>query len=447
MTNSESWILSYLVNSLWQVPLLFAAGWLAARAVRPLGAIAEHRSWVTVLVLQAIVPALPTLPAGWLSIALSWITRPKGSASSETVSVVLGPGSALGGLHLPAALLTIALMFCVLVTVYFLIRFFWRYTRLASLSRRSRELPLSPSQAESFTRAQEMFGLRDVSVRTTEELAIPVTLGITRSIILLPAALVPALSDSDFRTVLSHELAHIRRRDFARNLAYELLAVPISYHPLLRVTRERIAESREMICDQLAAEHAGVLEYGRSLLRLASLLVVGPPARRLHAIGIFDSHSLERRLMRLKHIPALPSGARRFVLFAACAVLAIATCASAMTLHVKVDAGLAAGINAAANSAHRVEIPADKAQAHVLTKVPPKYPEDAKKARIQGTVKLKAIISKDGTVDHLSVVSGPAKLQKSSLDAVRQWTYKPFLLNGQPTEVETTINVTYSLAK
>jgi outer membrane biosynthesis protein TonB len=62
-------------------------------------------------------------------------------------------------------------------------------------------------------------------------------------------------------------------------------------------------------------------------------------------------------------------------------------------------------------------------------------------------VVLNAVIGKDGTVQNLNVVSGPGELQQSSLDAVSQWTYKPYLLNGDPIEVETTINVIYSLAK
>jgi outer membrane biosynthesis protein TonB len=57
------------------------------------------------------------------------------------------------------------------------------------------------------------------------------------------------------------------------------------------------------------------------------------------------------------------------------------------------------------------------------------------------------VIGKDGTVEELKVASGPKELQQSSLDAVRQWIYKPFLLNGDPVEVKTTINVVYSLAK
>ena len=75
----------------------------------------------------------------------------------------------------------------------------------------------------------------------------------------------------------------------------------------------------------------------------------------------------------------------------------------------------------------------------------PKYPVDAKKAKIQGKVVLEAVISKDGGIENLRVLSGPKELQAPSLEAVRTWKYKPYLLNGDPVEVTTTINVIYSL--
>jgi TonB family protein len=62
-------------------------------------------------------------------------------------------------------------------------------------------------------------------------------------------------------------------------------------------------------------------------------------------------------------------------------------------------------------------------------------------------VVLNAIIGKDGSVENLTAVSGPNELQQSALDAVRQWTYKPFLVNGDPVEVKTSINVIYTLKK
>jgi periplasmic protein TonB len=75
----------------------------------------------------------------------------------------------------------------------------------------------------------------------------------------------------------------------------------------------------------------------------------------------------------------------------------------------------------------------------------PAYPAIARAARVQGTVILQATISRNGTIENLRVVSGPAMLQQAAVDAVRQWRYKPFLLNGDPVEVETTVNVVFTL--
>jgi periplasmic protein TonB len=79
-----------------------------------------------------------------------------------------------------------------------------------------------------------------------------------------------------------------------------------------------------------------------------------------------------------------------------------------------------------------------------INNVTPEYPAIAKVAHISGTVVLHAIIAKDGTIQELSFVSGPPMLVKSAMDAVKQWRYKPYLLNGDPVEVETTINVDFS---
>jgi TonB family protein len=81
-----------------------------------------------------------------------------------------------------------------------------------------------------------------------------------------------------------------------------------------------------------------------------------------------------------------------------------------------------------------------------LSKPNPVYPEEAKAAHVQGAVILHAIISKEGTIKNLSVISGNGMLVASAMDAVSKWTYKPYLLNGQPMEVETSITVNYSLA-
>jgi protein TonB len=75
----------------------------------------------------------------------------------------------------------------------------------------------------------------------------------------------------------------------------------------------------------------------------------------------------------------------------------------------------------------------------------PTYPPIARAARISGTVVLQATISKTGTIENLRVISGPPMLTQSALEAVRTWRYKPYQLNGEPVEVETTVNVVFNL--
>lgn len=82
----------------------------------------------------------------------------------------------------------------------------------------------------------------------------------------------------------------------------------------------------------------------------------------------------------------------------------------------------------------------------LVTKVQPAYPADAKAAGVSGMVVLHVIVGKDGTVENLQVISGPEMLQKSAMDAVTQWTYKPYLLNGEPVQVDTTVTVMFTLA-
>ena len=85
--------------------------------------------------------------------------------------------------------------------------------------------------------------------------------------------------------------------------------------------------------------------------------------------------------------------------------------------------------------------------AKLVNRVQPVYPPLARQTRISGTVKLHAIIGKDGSVQQLQVVSGHPLLVQSALDAVRQWRYQPTLLNGEPVEVDTEIDVIFSLAQ
>ena len=83
--------------------------------------------------------------------------------------------------------------------------------------------------------------------------------------------------------------------------------------------------------------------------------------------------------------------------------------------------------------------------ARIVNRVQPVYPPLARQTRISGTVRLHAIIGKDGAITSLEVMSGHPLLQQAALDAVRQWRYQPTLLNGEPVDADTTIDVIFSL--
>ena len=83
----------------------------------------------------------------------------------------------------------------------------------------------------------------------------------------------------------------------------------------------------------------------------------------------------------------------------------------------------------------------------LLRKTMPVYPPIATAARIEGTVILQATIARNGTIENLRVASGPVMLQRSAMDAVKNWVYRPYLLNGEPVEVETTVNVVFMLGR
>jgi len=82
----------------------------------------------------------------------------------------------------------------------------------------------------------------------------------------------------------------------------------------------------------------------------------------------------------------------------------------------------------------------------LIQKIEPKYPPLALAARIWGEVILKAIITKDGEIKELELVSGHPMLTPAAIAAVRQWRFRPYLLNGDPIEVETTVTVTFKIS-
>ena len=93
----------------------------------------------------------------------------------------------------------------------------------------------------------------------------------------------------------------------------------------------------------------------------------------------------------------------------------------------------------------RIRVSTGVSEGMLLHRVEPTYPIIAQRARIEGTVELRAIISKDGEIEGLQRISGHPLLVTAAMDAVRQWRYRPYALNGEPLEVETNVVVNFHM--
>ncbi|HWA95915.1 MAG TPA: M56 family metallopeptidase [Terracidiphilus sp.] len=441
----ESWLLSYLLNSIWQVPLLFAAGWLAAKLLRPLGALAEYRVWVAVLIAQSLLPALSVFSWEWLASLPFW--RGGAGADAGNVTVTVNASSAAGGVYVAAWLLAaLALAYC-LGCIFSLARLTRNLRALRRLRAEAIPLELSEEQKALWESVCRRFNVRNAEIAASNSVSSPLTFGVARKLLLVPPGMLNALAPEEVAQVLAHECAHMQREDFARNLAYEFVALPVCFHPLSHLTKQFLSGSREMVCDELAAGAQDRTQYARTLLHLAALLVETPLVPTPQAIGIFDTHIFERRVMNLTRRSMIVRGMRRTFTLAACAVFGAMTAVTLVALHTNVDAVAAASQESASSHGKPLHVASGDMVSNRISGLVPKYPKEAKEHHIQGIVILDAVINKKGEVENLKVKSGPKELQQSSLDAVKDWKYRPYLLNGNPTEVETTIKVTYTLKK
>jgi TonB family protein len=448
MTAAESWLLGYLLNSLWQVPLIFAAAWLVARLVRGMDSRMEHRVWVGALLLEVTVPACNLHPAELMREILRLVPWGWGASSAEGVRVAMGPTAATAGgvLRLSSGLLAGVVLIYACTLLYFAGRFGWAFWKTKTIQRLAKRISLTNEMERSWNRYSRTFSIDAPQLATSSGVSGPVTVGIRRGMLLVPPNFLDSVCMGDLDAMFAHEFAHVRRHDFAKNLLYELLSLPIAYHPLLRLTRSRIAETREMVCDAMAADAvAGRESYARSLLRLASRIANPTPVKTLHAIGIFDANIFERRVMSLTRSYIEIRGVRRFAIAAACVAAAFITCGTALALRMEV-ATPAAPSAAQTEGKAPLRVKGEIMAGQKISGVNPVYPPQAKADRVGGAVVLALTINEEGAPVNVRVKKSVRDdLDQSALAAVRQWRWKPYLLNGDPTAVDTTVTVTYSL--
>jgi len=274
-------------------------------------------------------------------------------------------------------------------------------------------------------------------LRICADISGPATFGFFKPVVLLPSGFA-ALEPSVREAILRHELRHVQRRDWLYTLAEEFICAFFWFHPAIWWLVSEIRLSREEVVDFEVIAVTGQREqYIDALLAVAG----APPAPILSLAPPFlRSNRLKQRIVAiLKEVPV--SKTKRIVTLAAgFSMLSLSAwiVASALPLH-------AAPQPQSAQERRPIRVGGNVQQSNLVSQVKPAYPPEAKAARIQGTVHLEATISEEGTVVNLVVLSGPDELIESALAAVRQWVYRPTLLNGEPIAVITTIDINYTL--
>jgi beta-lactamase regulating signal transducer with metallopeptidase domain/uncharacterized membrane protein YkoI len=318
MERSSQLLLTFLLNACWQVALIAAVAAFCDWLLRQAAARHRHWLWVTALVLSFGLPALTTshLLSGTDSAGLR---RPQVASQQATIAPTpFRQEKALDEtMPLPAPLPIPPIrmgrfipinrgLAAALVALYFLflcyrgLRLFgaWRKTRAMRRSAYAVD-PLEPLQT-TIRRCQKALGVSWVSIRCSPSIAVPVTVGTLKPLIILPDHLLQEADADVLTSAIGHELVHVRRRDYLLNLIYEFLYLPLSYHPAAALVRRRINQTRELGCDELVTEKLLAPEvYARSLVQLAGAAI---PLRRpttTITVGIADADILEERVMTM----------------------------------------------------------------------------------------------------------------------------------------------------
>jgi beta-lactamase regulating signal transducer with metallopeptidase domain len=294
MESASRFIVAFVLNAAWQVPVVALAAAAGARLLP--SAAARHRLLLAAVGLGLVVPSAASFAIAVPSrrAAPATAPHPAESAAPTTGSGWLAGAPARSVSPAPpvAGGLVAVYAACLAASARRRVRA-WR--RTAAL-RRSAAGTASLEVLRVAEECRRRLGLGVVEVRFSREVTSPVTLGTRRPMILIPEALAGALGGQPLLAALGHEMAHVRRRDFAWNAAAELASWPVSFHPAVAWLRRRLAEQRELACDALVAER--LLEpraYARSLAALARMLAPAPAL----TLGVADAGILEERVMSL----------------------------------------------------------------------------------------------------------------------------------------------------
>src|SRR5215475_12002040 len=353
-TSSQS-LLTFLMNGAWQVALIASAAALCDWLLRSAPARRRHKMWVAALALSL---GLPVVSSSHLLNGAFWGARHRRQAVVNLAAdapALLSEGIARGialdantpppsaapsfqkeaGAFIPFSrkIATTLISLYVLFLSYRSLKLFGAWLRTRAIRRSAYAVGFSEHLQTAITRCQSAIGVRRAGILCSDAVAAPVTVGAFRPLILLPEHLLWE-SDADLLTsAIGHEFVHILRRDYLMNLLYELIYLPLSFHPAAGLVKRRINQTRELGCDELVIEKLlDAQVYARSLVRIAGLAMASSPFSRpttTIGVGVADADILEERVMTILKRSKSTAYRRGWSLIAAALCLAIPCMAAA----------------------------------------------------------------------------------------------------------------------
>lgn len=441
---------SYLVNAAWQVTVIAAVGWLATRLLKKLGPQAEHRGWIVTWAIAIATPAIP-----FLGIVFSLWRRQTSVSGRIFMATGTGPdaGSGSAGFcHLPMPVIWSLAALYLGVAFYFAVRFAGSVYRMRAIAQRAQPLKLTLQQQEIWSRCKQLFSIEQARILSSCDVRGPVVLGVRKPLLLLPSEFALRCTAPDFLTALAHECAHVQRRDFQKNLFYEAASLVLAFHPAMWAIKARMAQTREMICDRLAAER--VIEpraYARSLLRLAAIIAGSPRAAGVHAIGIFDANILEKRIMMISTNTRRSGRVARFGMTALALLLlsaaGITSAAKAVAVEAQTTSSTAGRVGQTSPYGPIYKTGNGVSAPVMIHSIEAKFPASANAKDSKGVIVLVGIIvDQEGVPRDVHVIrmsSASPDFGKEAVKAVEQYRFKPAQKAGSPVAVAVTVEINF----
>lgn len=338
---------TFLLNAVWQSTLIGGAAWAGARLLRNVPAKRRHVLYVFALLLCVATPLASVFrdPGKTFrgrfprtAISVSQITRSSELNAPSTTNPLNNAHKATPERILPLNatwVLVLAGLYFIFLA-YRLMRFVTALREVRRIRKGGYERDLPVWMASEVARCARAIGIREPVILCAPSLLCPITIGVWQPAILIPATFWLGDSAADLRAVLLHEMAHIRRLDFSKNILYEIVLVPVSFHPTAIVVKRAIDETREIACDELATRQIiRPAEYAKSLVNIARAIPEGAARDDGYSLGIFDANILEVRIMKLLHANYV---SRRLaqIYFAAGFFLLLSACVAASSFPLRV---------------------------------------------------------------------------------------------------------------